>query len=128
MTFDDLLTTAERHGFTIAWEPIKSGFDGAVDLRHSTIYLDITLDSRPRHAISTLAHELGHAALGHGCAQSPGGERLADEWAAQLLISPIEYAAAERLYGPNKQALALELGVTRQLVSAYQHTLKDLAA
>lgn len=102
---------------------MQTGFSGAVDVVSGTIYLDRHLDSKPRYALSVLAHELGHYSLGHTCAQSRNGERLADEWAARLLISPSEYRVAESLYGTNTYNLARELGVTDRLVRAYQGTL-----
>lgn len=71
----------------------------------------------------TLAHELGHAVRG----DTPTGdawsdtrmERAADQIAAQLLISPAEYAAAEAIYGPHPAAIAQELGVTRHLLDVW---------
>ena len=43
-----------------------------------------------------------------------------DELAAKLLISPIEYALAERVYGSRPAALAAELGVTQRMVEAWR--------
>ncbi|WP_061960622.1 ImmA/IrrE family metallo-endopeptidase [Demequina flava] len=67
----------------------------------------------------TLAHELGHAHHGHDWTRDHDrhrDERQADQYAARLLISPVEYAAAEALVGSHAGALARELGVTRRLV------------
>jgi Zn-dependent peptidase ImmA (M78 family) len=128
VTFDSLLELIDRHGITVSWERMADGFAGAVDLRSRTIFLDRTLDSRPRHAVSVLAHECGHVALLHGCEQTPRGEELADEWAARLLIPPGAYERAERMYGDNVHAIAVELGVTKRLVTAYQRALHALVA
>lgn len=122
-TFPTLATETEKAGLHISWESMQTGFSGAVDVVSGTIYLDRHLDSKPRYALSVLAHELGHYSLGHTCAQSRNGERLADEWAARLLISPAEYRVAESLYGTNTYNLARELEVTDRLVRAYQGTL-----
>jgi hypothetical protein len=46
---------------------------------------------------------------------------------ASLLISPTEYMLTERLYGPCVPKLAVELGVTQQIVRAYQQTLRVTA-
>ena len=46
---------------------------------------------------------------------------------ASLLISPTEYMLTERLYGPCVPKIAVELGVTQQIVRAYQQTLKVAA-
>lgn len=81
-----------------------------------------------RTAGSVLAHELAHAALGHvpssDAAVRRRQERRADEWAARLLITPDAYADAERLRGGHVAALAFELGVTVELVIAYQRLLR----
>ena len=122
-TFPGLVDVLERHGLRISWENMQPGFSGAVDVMSGTIFLDRHLDCRPRYALSVLAHELGHYTLGHTCAQSIHGERLADEWAAQLLISPSEYRMAELVHGTNTYDLARELEVTDRLVRAYQGTL-----
>lgn len=74
--------------------------------------------------LCTLAHELGHVHHGH----TPGmagwwsvrQEMQADRWAAQLLVSPVEYEAAERLYGHEVSGVAYELGVTRHVVEVWQ--------
>lgn len=78
----------------------------------------------PVEQLCTLAHELGHAVLGH--TSSVGGwfaqrqERAADQWAARLLVSPAEYQAAERLHGPHVGGIAHELGVTTHIVATWQ--------
>lgn len=122
-TFPGLVDVSERHGLRISWEWMQPGFSGAVDVVTGTIFLDRHLDCRPRYALSVLAHELGHYALGHTCAQSLSGERLADEWAAQLLIPITDYQLAETLHGNNNYYLARELGVTHKIIEAYQRSL-----
>lgn len=78
---------------------------------------------------SVLAHELGHAALGHVPAPTPAiraqQERQADEWAASQLITPRAYAEAEAVRGPHLASLAFELEVTIELVTAYQRLLRQ---
>lgn len=71
----------------------------------------------------TAAHEIGHWDLGHDWTNAhdkAADERQADLYAAHLLISPVEYEIAERLYGHHPGTLALELGVTRRLVELWQ--------
>lgn len=76
----------------------------------------------------TLAHELGHAHHGHTWTDNPREhdrqEMAADRYAANLLISPVEYALAEHLVGPHPGAIARELAVTARLVELWrdQHT------
>lgn len=80
-----------------------------------------------RHHRSVLAHELGHAAFGD--TPSPFGpiaarqERRADEWASLRLIRKVDYELAERLHGAHPGAMAIDLGVTRSIVTAYQRVL-----
>lgn len=71
----------------------------------------------------TLAHEMGHWWHGHdwrGRHDRERDERQADTYAARLLISPAEYALAERLSGSHAGALAKELGVTRRMVELWR--------
>lgn len=73
----------------------------------------------------TLAHEMGHWWHGHDWTRDhdrPADERQADQYAAELLISPLEYALAESLHGPHPGAIAKELEVTRNLVTLWQET------
>lgn len=73
VTLEGLIGVCECHGYRIKWDRIENGFLSAVDIRRGIVYLEQNLDSRLRHAVSVLAHELGHIALGHGCAQSTWG-------------------------------------------------------
>lgn len=73
----------------------------------------------------TLAHEMGHWFHGHDWTRDHdrlADERQADQYAAELLISPLEYAIAEQLHGPHPGAIAKELEVTRNLVTLWQQT------
>ena len=72
-----------------------------------------------RQATSTLAHEIGHAVFGDGCS-TPALERRAWEYGAALIISPGEYARAERCVGHHLSALAIELDVTPKLIEAWR--------
>lgn len=72
----------------------------------------------------TLAHELGHYVLGHDPSAadwwSARQEAAADRWAADLLITPEAYRAAELVRGPHTGAIALELDVTTHLVGVWR--------
>lgn len=67
---------------------------------------------------SVLAHELAHAFYGDICSAGLN-ERRASRRAAQLLISPEAYAAAEAI-DPAPSAIAEELQVTTDLIDTYQ--------
>ena len=80
----------------------------------------IVLNSRNRadQMLSTLGHEISHAVWRENgrtarCAR-------ADEGSAALIITPAEYAAAEREVGNHAGALAEHLGVTRRIVLAWR--------
>lgn len=72
----------------------------------------------------TLAHEIAHHLAGDEPTEDPvlhaRQERRAWEQAARWLISPAEYALAERLHGPHDGALAHELGVTTHLIRVWR--------
>lgn len=76
---------------------------------------------RPRmrviHERSILAHELGHAELGHRD-DRPKHEVLADRYAAENLIDA-EHFAELVTWTPDAARLSLELGVTTKLMQVY---------
>jgi Zn-dependent peptidase ImmA (M78 family) len=100
------------------------GLRGLYDHRARAIYLDDRLTGAQR--CSTLAHELGHAHHGdHDLVHMTvrrrrDVEERATRWAARMLISPVEYAAAELVAGSDPVTIARELGVTRRLVEAWR--------
>lgn len=73
--------------------------------------------------VCALQHELIHAQWGHEGAQPASIEARVDEEVACRLISPAEYALAERLYGGSRLLLARELDVTPAIIDAYQRVL-----
>lgn len=79
---------------------------------------------------SVLAHEIAHAIFGdtptHYGPMRARQERRADEWAARYLITPRAYADAEERRGVHATSLAFELGVTVELVEAYQRLMQRI--
>lgn len=65
---------------------------------------------------------LAHAVHGHtgACGTNNREESQADRWAAQTLISHIEYASAEAIYGQDIFMIAEELSETIHLVEIWQ--------
>ena len=111
-----LIDVAEARGYQVRWH--RGGpkaawlpHQRAVTLRHGLD--DVT-------ALCSLAHELGHAHYGDPPGCDPRLEARADRFAARLLISPVEYAMAERAYGPHPAHIAHELGVTIHLVDVWR--------
>lgn len=104
----------------VGW--LEDGASGGWFPEHDLILLAPGL--HPVEQRCTLAHELGHATYGHRA--GVGGwlqarqERQADRFAATLLVSPIEYELAERLYGHAPGLLAQELDVTANIVTTWQ--------
>ncbi|MCS3443717.1 ImmA/IrrE family metallo-endopeptidase [Microbacterium phyllosphaerae] len=119
-----LLRLLEENGLHLVERPGRSR--GGYEPRTATIRLAPGLSRRA--TCSVLAHELGHAMLGHtpttDAATRARQETRADEWAARLLITPAAYAAAEQTRGSHPASLAFELGVTIEIVTAYQRLLR----
>lgn len=117
---DALLAEAHAQGLRVAWRDLGRR---AGEFHSSGLIL---LNPRRTETVQrvTLAHELGHAHYGHAWTDDPrehaSRERLADRYAAHLLISPARYAAAERLVGPHAGAIARELEVTAAVVETWR--------
>lgn len=95
-------------------------YDGIVAAPH-----EIVVNSRLHGDFQreVLAHELGHVWHGHDWRRRHDrerDERQADEYAATLLITPEEYARAERDHGPHLGALAQALRVSTQMIEAWR--------
>jgi hypothetical protein len=120
-TPQDRLDRLFRHcadlGVDVVWEDLGDRRRGEYRRREDTVVLSRRLTER--QAIACLAHELGHRHFGHWCS-TPANERRAWEYAAGLVITPGEYAVAETRVGHHPAALAIELGVTPQLVHAWR--------
>lgn len=88
----------------------------------NTIYLE----ARQPHCYKrvNLAHELGHAVLGHTRPQTEWWEARqelqADIFAARLLIDPSDYAHLEELYD-STPAIAEDLEVTPHLLHVWKN-------
>lgn len=128
MTTDDLIALADSIGVTITSH--IEGDKGWYEHRTRTISLRADLAAAAYRC--TLAHELAHAMAG----DEPTGiawadermERAADVVAAQWLITPEAYAAAEALYGPHPGAIARELGVTLHVLATWRDLYERQAA
>ena len=121
---ENLLRLLEENGLHLVERSGRTY--GGYEPRTATIRLNPGLSLRA--TCSVLAHELAHAVLGHittaDDAVRERQERRADEWAARLLIAPAAYAAAEQARGPHPASLAFDLGVTIEIVIAYQRLLR----
>lgn len=101
----------------VEWATARPGRRGAYLAAADRIELSPHLTRR--QAIATLAHEVGHQRFGDRCSTS-ANERRAWEYGAALLITPLEYRAAESEVGSSVQALAITLEVTPKLIEAWR--------
>lgn len=116
MTLDELLLEAADLGVNVKYAELG---DCRGQYRHSARLIVINQRLSADQARVTLAHEVAHAVY-CDVGTSPEMERRADRYAARLLISARDYAAAERMHGPHAGAIARELGVTRHLVETWR--------
>ncbi|MEV4738043.1 MULTISPECIES: ImmA/IrrE family metallo-endopeptidase [unclassified Microbacterium] len=120
---DQLLRLIDAHGLHLIEQPgpSRGGY------RPETATIRVTPGQSARTTRSIIAHELGHAVLGHEPTTDPAvrarQELRADEWAARLLITPEAYAEAEELRGAHAASMAFDLGVAVDLVLAYRRLL-----
>lgn len=119
---DALIDVAEARGYRIRWH--KRGPKAAWIPARNTITLRYGMDDA--ETLCSLAHELGHAYYNDPAGHYGARELRANRFAAQLLISPTEYALAEAIYGPHPARLAAELGVTVRLVEVWQKMTENL--
>lgn len=116
MKFDLLLRHAADLGVDVEYAdlgPRRHGF-----YRHSESLIVLNRRCTAAQTLSALAHEVGHAvACDYG---TTANHSRADEYGAALIITPVEYAAAEAEVGEHAGALAEYLGVTRRLILAWR--------
>lgn len=109
----------------VEFDELPEDRDGEYD--HAARTIRIQHDLLFRRYVSTLAHETCHAV--HGDEPSMFGpvnakqERRADEWAALRLIALDDYRFQEARHEGHVEAMAIALGVTVDLVEAYQRVL-----
>jgi hypothetical protein len=114
---DELFRHCADLGVEVCWRDLGSRRHGEYHRDTDTIVLNPRLDHR--QAVACLAHELGHRHFGHACS-TPADERRAWEFAAALLVSPADYAAAEARACADPAGIADELGVTVRVVEAWR--------
>ncbi len=123
---DELLwAMVDALGLTVEYADLPSDRDGEYD--HDRKLIRLQRGMSPRLHRSVLAHEIAHAVFADVPSMfgpvNAKQERRADEWAALRLISIDEYRHAESLHHGHVEALAVELGVTVDLIEAFQRIL-----
>ncbi|WP_159794520.1 ImmA/IrrE family metallo-endopeptidase [Puerhibacterium puerhi] len=128
MTMDELIAHAESLGMKVKWADLNRR---AGEVRRSGLTLINHRKSETTQRIA-LAHEIGHWVHGHGYSAMhdvPRDELQADTHAAHLLISPVDYALAERMHEGHLGAIARELDVDTRIVQVWRdHVLRRAAA
>jgi len=125
VSVEDLCVVAENEGVRVCYTN-ELPTQAVWDCEQRIIWL--RTGQREREEVANLAHELGHAILGHEHRQDPWAEACADEVAALLLIGESEYAEAERLYGCHSAAIADALELPVWVVEARRKTFGRFAA
>lgn len=126
ITIDVLERQAEHMGLKVLESDIPGTTCGLYCDRLNTIWLADWLNDRQR--LCTLCHELVHAKyrdLGCGTRFGVKCERRARRETASTLISPVEFAMAEEVYGDNAWMMAAELDVTIQVLEDYRQLLEE---
>lgn len=116
INLDALIDVAEARGYQVRWH---RGGPKAAWIPHQHA-VSLRIGMADTDTLCALAHELGHAHYGDPPGHHGAHEQRADRFAARLLISPTEYAAAEALYGHHPTRLAVELGVTTHILATWQ--------
>lgn len=111
---------------TVSSALLPGKLDGIYCLATNTVLIDRRITYvRKRCA---LVHELVHWQHGddtsNGCHGSKLEQRCRRE-TAMLLISPAEYALAERMYDGNPYQIAAELNITVQIIEDYRELLHE---
>lgn len=130
MTPIDLYLTdlAEQAGVTIEYARLREDRDGEYHHDRKLIRLRHGMSARLHRSV--LAHELAHAAFGDVPSQfgpvHAKQERRAEEWAGLRLIDHDDYRHLEAIHYGHAGAMAVDLGVMRSIVEAYQRVLQRI--
>ncbi|PJM79969.1 ImmA/IrrE family metallo-endopeptidase [Bifidobacterium scaligerum] len=107
-------------GLTVMSEVFRDDLQGVYSRSQDTILIDRSMTYTRKRC--TLVHELVHRMY-----QDEGHERehRCRLMTARLLISPTEYALAERIYEGERFQMAEELNVTPEVIDDYREYLHD---
>lgn len=113
---------AQRLGIRVVYRPLRSS-NGLWVPEIRTIFLQTKM--RVIHERSVLAHEIGHAIMGHR-ESTPRHEVQADRWAARHLINPDELQRAAKA-SPDPGVWCHELNVSADILERYLHDRRRAA-
>ena len=123
---DTLYARAGGMGLRVEEDRLPRGMNGCYCDALGLIVLHDKLNARQRRC--ALCHELIHARPHDpGCGSQYGVkcERRCRRETALALISPVDYGVAEEIYGGEAWPMAVELGVTVQVLMDYRQLLHD---
>lgn len=119
---------AGQAGIVIEYARLRDGRDGEYVHARKLIRLRHGMSARLHRSV--LAHELGHAAFADVPSKfgpvNAKQERRAEEWAALRLIDVDDYRHLEQIHHGHAGAIALDLGVMRSIVEAFQSVLQRI--
>lgn len=114
----------EQAGIRVEYRPLR-GRDGQSFVDRKLTILKPGMHARLHRCV--LAHELGHHAFGHRPTLfgpvNAKQERAAEEWGALRLITIDDYRHVEQMHEGHVGAMALDLGVMRSTLEAFQAVL-----
>lgn len=94
------------------------------EYRHADRTIILTPGMRAVEARSTLTHEIAHALAGDEPTEfgfrAARQEARANRATFDRLLCPVEYADAERLYGPSPAGIAYALDVLPEVIESFQ--------
>ena len=120
---DTLYARAVDMGLRVEEDRLPRGMNGYYCDALGLIVLHDKLNARQR--LCTLQHELIHAHYHDTGCGSIIGLRAELRETALTLISPVEYQLAEATYDGEAYSMAVELGVTLQVLRDYQSLLEQ---
>lgn len=123
----DVLEHARQLGLRVKWRDLGR--------RNGELHSSGLIIVHPRRNVNVqrfvIAHECGHWVHGHDWSamhDRAADERQADTYAADVLISPVEYRLAEQIAGSDARSIARELGVPVRLVDLWRARYAHYAA
>lgn len=115
----EVLAHAAILGVSVHVAHLPAPYRGFYDHENNRVIYDFNLT--PIERVGVVAHELGHVFYGHTEYGNPSHERMADLYAARLLIEPETLARLSRETSDLIE-LSEELGVELRLLKVYLTT------
>lgn len=115
-------------GLKVEEKPLRGALNAVLLPEGRIILNELRSEVTKRYAI---AHECGHWKYGHDWRKEHDRKRdeyQADRYAGKLLISPIEYAQAEKLFEGHVGAISRELLIPTHVLQIWQQDADSVLA